>query len=178
MIRAALVSLALMAPLPALAVDQAHLDQLFAALTRADDTNWEAIENDIRTEWARSGSPAMDLLLRRGQAALEHDDLAAALDHLTALTDHAPEFAEGWNLRATALFAAGMYGPALADLQKVLALEPRHFVALSGVAILLEDLDQPEKALAAYGQALAIHPHMPHVKEAFTRLNTQLGKDI
>lgn len=178
MIRAALVSLALMAPLPALAVDQAHLDQLFAALSQADDTSWEAIENDIRAEWGRSGSPAMNLLLRRGQDALENDDLELAIDHLTALTDHAPGFAEGWSLRATALFTLGMYGPALADLQKVLALEPRHFVALTGVAIILEELGQPEKALAAYRQVLAIHPQQPHVKEAFSRLNTQLGKDI
>ena len=78
------------------------LDELYAELADPVLESWEQVEQKIWSEWSKSGSPAMDLLLDRGRKAMEEGDWTAAIEHLTALTDHAPDFAEGWNARATA----------------------------------------------------------------------------
>ncbi len=150
-----------------------ELDRLFATLQGASAAEAVRIESDIWRIWSRSGSAAMDLLLERGRKAAEQGDFEAALDHLTALTDHAPDFAEGWNARATVFFQTGAYGPAIADLQRVLALNPRHFGALSGFGMILEEIDRPAQALEAYRAALTLHPHMQGVIEAVSRLEAK-----
>ncbi len=106
-------------------------------------------------------------------------DLAAAIEHLTALTDQAPDFAEGWNARATAYFMAGEVGPSIADIQRALALNPRHFGALSGLGQIFEALDKPDLALRAYEAAFAVNPHMTSVKDAIDRLTREKqGTDL
>lgn len=150
-----------------------ELDRLFSTLQGASAAEAVRIESDIWRIWSRSGSAAMDLLLERGRKAAEQGDFEAALDHLTALTDHAPDFAEGWNARATVFFQIGAYGPAIADLQRVLALNPRHFGALSGFGMILEEIDRPAQALEAYRAALTLHPHMQGVIEAVSRLEAK-----
>lgn len=155
--------------------EQDRLDGLFAELQQPDLPNWEAVEAQIWDAWSRSGSPAMDLLLQRGREALESEDLGAAIEHLTALTDYAPDFAEGWNARATAFFQADELGLSLADIERTLALNPRHFGALGGLAAILEMLDQPRAALSAYRAAHTIHPHRPNVEDAIERLERELG---
>jgi tetratricopeptide (TPR) repeat protein len=110
---------------------------------------------------------------------MQAGDTAAAIEHLTALTDHAPDFAEGWNARATAYFHAGLYGPSLADIQRTLALEPRHFGALSGLGLIFEELGRKEQALAAWRLAHAIHPHSPGINAAIERLEREVsGTDL
>ncbi len=151
------------------------LDELYAELADPGLKAWEQVEQKIWSEWSQSGSPAMDLLLDRGRDALEAGDWDAAIEHLTALTDHAPDFAEGWNARATAYFQAGKYGPSLADIRRTLALEPRHFGAISGLALILEELGYPKDALKAYREVLAIHPNRPNLKEAIERLEEEVG---
>lgn len=152
-----------------------RLDELYAELQTPDLPHWEAVESQIWDEWSRSGSPAMDLLLQRGREAMEAEDMAAAIDHLSALTDHAPEFAEGWNARATAFYQMDNFGMSLADIERTLVLNPRHFGALGGLAAILEQLDQPRAALSAYRAAHTIHPHRPNVEEAIERLERELG---
>lgn len=147
------------------------LDRLFDSLRDPGTTDWQRIEEEIERRLSNSGSPSADLLLRRGMQALEAEDYGAAIGHLTALTDHAPEFSEGWNARASAYFMAGLYGPAMQDLARVLTLEPRHFGALSGLGIMLEEMDEPERALAAYRAAARIHPRQPEIAAAIERLN-------
>lgn len=160
---------------PALnAQDSAELDDLFAALHDAPAGRWEPIEDRIWELWSRSGSPAMDLLLQRGREALAEDDLEAAIEHLTALVDMAPGFAEGWNARATAYYKAGLVGPALADIGRVLTLEPRHFGALTGLGLILEESGDRAGAIGAYGAALAIHPNRADLREAIERLEEEL----
>ncbi len=150
--------------------DDAELDNLFDSLRDPGTTNWERVEQDIERHFANSGSASADLLLRRGMDALEAEDYAAAIDHFTALTDHAPGFAEGWNSRAAAYYLSGLYGPAIADLMHVLMIEPRHFGALGGLGVMLEGMDEPRRALAAYRAAFAIHPHQPELEAAIERL--------
>ncbi|WP_372605156.1 tetratricopeptide repeat protein [Actibacterium sp.] len=155
--------------------DAARLDDLLAELAQPDLPNWEMVETEIWNEWSKSGSAAMDLLLRRGREAMDAGDFAQAVDHLTALVDHAPGFAEGYNARASAYFQLGLYGPALEDLAHALALNPHHFGAMIGLGSILQDLDQPQRALDAFRAALAIHPHEPDLKEAVERLEQQIS---
>ncbi len=164
--------LAVLLGLSPVLADEAELDKLFNQLKTADAQQAERLESDIWREWSKSGSPALDLLLERGREAMTQGDFEAAIEHLTALVDHAPEFAEGWNARATAYYQAGEFGPSIADIQHTLALNPRHFGALSGFGMILEELERPEQALEVYKAALAIHPHLEGVLEAIERLET------
>lgn len=161
------------------AEEAATVDRLLGELKTADAERAGVIEHDIWRLWSHSGSAAMDLLLDRGRTAMDQGDIEAALDHLTALTDHAPDFAEGWNARATVLFHAGRYGQSVADLEHALALNPRHFGALAGFGAILEQIERKPQALEVYRAALAIHPHMQAVLDAVKRLEADIaGQDI
>jgi tetratricopeptide (TPR) repeat protein len=157
----------------AMAEDAAKLDGLFERLKTAEEGEASRIEREIWIEWSKSGSPAEDLLLQRGKDAMDLGDYAAAIEHFTAIIDHDPEFAEAWNARATAYFMAGEFGPSVADIGKVLTLNPRHFGALSGLAMILEESGKPERALEVYRAALAIHPHLQGATDAIERLEQE-----
>jgi len=159
--------------LPA-AADSAALDDLFDRLAQPDLPSWEGIVNEIQSHWSRSGSAAMDLLLTRGRDAIQAEDYATAIAHLTALTDHAPDFAEGFNARATAYFLAGLYGPALADIRRTLALNPRHFGALTGLAVILDETGDAQTAFGAIARALALNPHDPDLENLHERLEKEV----
>ena len=167
-IKSAVTALLLMAG--AATAQNADLDPLFEALREAEGQAAREIEGKIWEEWSRSGSPAMDLLLNRGREALEAGDSNAAIEHFTALIDHAPEFPEGYNARATAYFQAGLYGPSLADIREVLILNPRHFGALSGLALILEEIGETEGALEASRQVAEIYPNREGLQESILRL--------
>ncbi|WP_425092093.1 tetratricopeptide repeat protein [Tropicimonas sp. S265A] len=151
----------------------AEVDELLERLSDPDLSNWEAVEQRIYEAWSRSGSPSIDLLLTRGRDAMEAEDYDVAIEHLTALTDHAPEFAEGWNARATAYYLADMYGPSIQDIRIALSLNPKHFGALSGLGLMMDELGYSEFALEAYRAAQAIHPHRPNINEAVERLEQE-----
>lgn len=149
----------------------ARLDALFARLARSGEGEWKRIQNEIWRMWSNSGSASMDLLLRRADEALEEaDDPELALRFLDDLVRLDPDFAEGWNRRATVHFVLDEYGKAVADIERTLALEPRHFGALGGLAMILERLGDKEGAYRAYTRALEIHPHLPGAAEAVKRL--------
>lgn len=97
----ALAAFLCLLPILAGAQEQSRVDALLDRLAEPDLRNWQVVEDEIVMLWSRSGSASADYLLERGRAALADGDLSAAYNHLTALTDHAPEFAEGWNARAT-----------------------------------------------------------------------------
>ncbi len=80
------------------------LDQLYDSLATASPADAKGLEREIRLEWRKTGSPAMDLLLKRGREALERGEFDVAIEHLTALTDHAPDFAEGFHYAGAGLF--------------------------------------------------------------------------
>lgn len=143
---------------PAAAAQDSGLDPLFEQLLDADDTSHEQVATEILRALERSGSPAMDLLYRRGSDALEEQEFNAAVEHFTALVDHAPDFAEGYHGRANAYFVLGYVGPALDDLRRTLELEPRHFQALFGLGNVMESLERPADALEIYQAVLDIYP--------------------
>ena len=155
--------------------DEKRLDDLFQQLQTSTDEEAGPITQSIWMEWSKSGSPAMDLLLRRGAAAMAVGDAKGAIDHLTALIDHAPDFSEGYNERATAYFEIGQYGLSIADIAKTLSLNPRHFGALAGLGMIFEQLNEPDKAMEVYREALKLNPHMKDVRESVKRLDAKLG---
>ncbi|WP_019955650.1 tetratricopeptide repeat protein [Yoonia vestfoldensis] len=151
-----------------------RLDQLFAELSQTDEEGSLRIEQQIISEWSKSGSASIDLLLRRGQDALDDGAPDAALDHFSALVDHAPEFAEGYYLRATSFYLLDEIGPAMADLEEVLTRNPRHFEAMRGLAVMMEETGRPEGALELYDMILDIVPHSAQARDERARLQQQL----
>lgn len=159
--------------LPGYAQEMA-LDELYQELAEADEATYARIEQRIVAQWEKSGSPAMDLLLRRGKDAMEDGEFNAAAEHFTALVDHAPDFAEGYYGRASSYYLLGLTGPALDDIRRALIINPRHFEAMRGLAIIMEELDRADDALELYNRILAMHPNSADALDATTRLQLQL----
>ena len=147
-----------------------RLDELFSQLREADVEDFYDIEWEIIEIWIHSGSASMDLLFERGQLAMEEQDYPKALEHLSALIDHAPEFAEGWNARATVYYLTDEYALSISDIQQTLILNPRHFGALNGLGLIFEELGNPEGAYKAYTMARELHPFLENVNEALNAL--------
>lgn len=151
------------------------VDDLFARLHSATPEQTATLEAQIITQWERSGSPAMDLLLRRGNDAMQAGDADLALGHFSALVDHAPDFAMGYFARASAYFLLDMTGPALADLAEVLTREPRQFEAMRGLAAIMEELDRPADALALHRMVQELIPQSGGTQADIARLTQQLA---
>lgn len=147
---------------------------LLEQLKSADAVQGKKIARDIKRKWAISGSASADFLLKRGRDALRAKKVDAAIEHLTALTDHAPDFAEGWHSRASAYYQKNLYGPAIEDLGRALTLNPSHFDAMQGLGAIFEQLGDPTRAYEVYEQVLAIHPHHADVLEAMERLEAKV----
>jgi len=161
------------------AADSARLDQLFAQLLEADERAALRIAGEIELEFSKSGSASMDLLLKRGRDAFEAGQSGIAIQHLTALTDHAPDFAEGFYWRALAYIQAELFGPAFADLERALTLAPRHFGAIEALGYVLVVMERPHMAQEAYERVLAIHPYHKDVLTALDSLGPQIrGQDL
>ncbi len=155
---------------------QARLDGLFSDLKRAgNEAAARQISRRIRQEWSKSGSATIDLLMIRANKAAEekrHDD---ALDYLDEIVTLAPAYAEGWNLRATIHFARDDYGRAMADIDRVLRLERRHFGAMAGLAAILKATGHNEAAAAAYQSLLDVYPMMRDAQTEFGKLADEMA---
>lgn len=152
-----------------------RIARLLEELRDPDEPEWQRVEADLDREWSKSGSAAMDVLLERGKDAMEQGHEEEAIGHLTALTDHAPDFAQGWNVLASAYYRAGMFGPSVEAIGRALALNPNQYESLAGLGLILEDTGHEKEALAAFRAAQAIHPHMPTINEAIERLDHKTG---
>ncbi|MEM6887113.1 MAG: tetratricopeptide repeat protein [Pseudomonadota bacterium] len=146
--------------------------ELLEQLREAPESEAQRLDRELMIVWSRSGSPAMDLLLKRGRESLEDEETQKAIEHLTALTDHAPDFAEGWHLRATAYYRAGLYGPALDDLQRALVLNPNNYNAIFGLGIMFQEFGEDALAADAFRSVLALNPHHENAKTALGQLKS------
>lgn len=146
---------------------------LLDRLKKADPDGAQVLAEDLRLIWARSGSAMIDMLLRRAEKAMAAGELDVALEHLTAVTDHAPDFAEGHMLRATALYQLDLYGPAMEELEQAIAINPNHFGALFGAGIISYETGQTEAAMKFFDAVEAIHPNF----EQLSRLQQELDKE-
>lgn len=156
------------------------LDTLFEALKIApDDESAKAIENRIWAVWMVSGSDTCNILMGRAKAAADEKDYDLAIKLLDAVVEIKPDYVEGWNRRATVYFMMNDYGHSLADIREVLAREPRHFGALAGLGLILQELGDDAHALEAYRWALAINPHLEHIGETVKTLSEKVeGRNI
>ncbi|MBZ3693508.1 hypothetical protein [Phyllobacterium calauticae] len=153
----------------------ARLDELFFALKRErNEAKATRIAEQIQAQWQNSGSATVDLMMQWAALAMTEKKYAVALDFLDQVTVMKPDFAEGWNRRATVNFLMNDYGRSMADIQKTLSLEPRHFGALAGLAAILKDTGNKEGALHAFEQVLAVYPMM---REAQKQAG-QLAEDL
>jgi len=156
------------------------LDTLFAALKIApDETSAKAIEDRIWSLWLVSGSDTCTLLMTRVKDATDDKNYDLAIKLLDAVIAIKPNYVEAWNRRATVYYLKQDYGHSLADLREVLAKEPRHFGALSGLGLILQDIGDDKDALEAYRKALAIDPHLENIPEVVKTLTEKVeGRPI
>ncbi|HMQ57465.1 MAG TPA: hypothetical protein PKE65_02850 [Rhizobiaceae bacterium] len=155
-----------------------RLDALFAELARAgSEREANAVSQRIWAEWNRSESDTIDLLMRWAGEAAARKDNAIALDFLDAATALAPTYAEAWNRRATLHYQMNNFAKSMQDIERTLALEPRHFGALSGLAGILTQTGHKEMALQAWERALAVYPMMRDAQKAVGELSEELAGD-
>jgi tetratricopeptide (TPR) repeat protein len=148
-----------------------QLDQLFAALQVApNEEAAKAVERRISGIWSKSGSDTIDLLIQWADDAIDAKDYPLALDYLDRITALKPDYVEGWDKRANVFFMIEEFGKSLVDIERVLALEPRHFGALAGLGSIMRQLGEEQKAAAAYRRALEIDPYLDTVKQALDQL--------
>jgi tetratricopeptide (TPR) repeat protein len=131
----------------------------------------------IWSVWLESGSPTVDLLMKKGVGAMGEGQAEPALAMFNAIIELAPDYAEGWNKRATLHYLMGRFEDSIADCERTLKLEPRHFGALSGLGMIYLQLEQDAKALEAYKRALAVHPQLPRLRSEVERLTKKVRGD-
>jgi tetratricopeptide (TPR) repeat protein len=162
---------------PPAAGDQndSRLDGLFTRLLEAPGPGEaQLVEGLIWRIWIQSDDGAVRILMRDGMAALQQGDYRRALSKFEQIVAIAPDFAEGWNKRATAHYLLGNYARSLADIARTLELEPRHFGALAGRGLVYLQLEDERRALKAFEAALAIHPNLPSAAINAARLRQML----
>jgi tetratricopeptide (TPR) repeat protein len=157
-----------------------NIDFLFEALKAAPDEDIaKQVESRIWAIWLASGSDTTDLLMNRVKAAIEAKDTALAVQLLDSIIEIKPDYIEAWNRRATLFFSMKDYGRAMTDIREVLNREPRHFGALAGLGMILEELGDDKQALEAFRKALAVNPHMKKIPDMVKTLTEKVeGRDI
>nr|WP_306268266.1 tetratricopeptide repeat protein [Pararhizobium sp. IMCC3301] len=157
-----------------------RLDRLFSEL-QSSQSELEArhLAGQIDDLWRGARGETARLLLSRADDAIADDDFALAIDVLDQLIALEPDFAEAWNRRATVYYLKENYGRSLADIAVTLALEPRHFGALTGLGLMLEDLGEDKKAYDALKRALELNPFQEEVRQELESLErSALGQPI
>ncbi len=157
----------------------ATLERLFERLAAAKSPEEaKGIANLIQRRWARSGSATADLLMTRAQTAMKEKRLELAIELLDRVISLDPDWAEGWNQRANALFLAGDSIRSMLDIGETLKREPRHYGAMMGLGTILRQQGDDKRAMVAYRRALEIYPQLEAVKSAVDSLKIEVdGRD-
>lgn len=154
-----------------------RLDELFARLkVTGDPVQLATVEREIWAIWSQSGKNEVDEVLVRGAQAMTLGNFKRAIELFGHVIDLAPDFAEGWNKRATAYYLADDLDASVRDIQKTLALEPRHFGALSGMGLIFMQQGDLAGALMAFEQVLRVHPNSPPAKLRVQELRARLRR--
>ena len=146
------------------------LPALFRQLRDSDDLVRALTENSIWQTWSRSGDAKVDALFKVGVEQMNQGRTEAAIDTFTEIIRRKPDFAEGWNKRATIYFLVGDYDKSLADCDEVIKRNPQHWGALAGYGQIYVQLDRPEEALTYFQRALAVNPNLQNVENTIQQL--------
>jgi tetratricopeptide (TPR) repeat protein len=169
------------AKLPKISADKTkNLDFLFGALKAApDEESAKAVEARIWAVWTATKSDTAALLMLRAKAAMDGKDMDVALKLLDAVIKLRPDYIEAWNRRATLYYLQNDYSRSMEDIRQVLIREPRHFGALAGLGMILQETGDDKHALDAFRRALAINPHIERVPDLVKALSEKVeGRDI
>ena len=160
--------------------DDQRLTGLFELLRQTKDpVEASATEGIIWRIWSQSGRDDVDGEMARGVRAMSTGELQAALGFFNHVVELAPNLAEGWNKRATIYYLLEDYDSSVRDVERTLALEPRHFGALSGLGLICIALGEDARAIKAIEGALAVHPHLLSMRDALEFLkNKTKGRPI
>ena len=167
--------------LPKVGADRTRgLDFLFGALKVApDEASAKHVEARIWAMWMQTPSDTAALLMLRAKAAVDAQKPDVALKLLDAVVKLRPDYVEGWNRRATLYYLKNDYAHSLEDIREVLIREPRHFGALAGLGMIMQDIGDEKRALEAFRKALAVNPHLDKVPELVKSLTEKVeGRDI
>ena len=143
---------------------------LLQALRDDDDLVRVLAESSVWQVWSRSGDPEVDALFQIGVEQMNQRNTPAAIETFSRIIQKTPDFAEGWNKRATIYFVVGEYAKSLKDCDEVMKRNPSHFGALAGYGQIYVQLDQPERALEYFQRALTINPNLRGVEVAVEQL--------
>ena len=156
------------------------LDFLFEALKVAPDADSaKHIEGRIWALWLASGSDTANLLMTRVKTAMDGKDQALAIKLLDSIIELRPDYVEAWNRRATLYYMQKNYVRSMADIRQVLALEPRHFGAISGLGMIMQEFGDDKRALDAFRRAVQVHPHLQRIPDLIKTLTEKVeGRDI
>jgi tetratricopeptide (TPR) repeat protein len=169
------------AKLPKVGADRTRgLDFLFGALKAApDESSAKHVEARIWAIWLQTPSDTAALLMVRAKAAMDAQQTDVALKLLDAVIKLRPDYVEAWNRRATIYYLQNDYARSLADIEQVLVREPRHFGALAGLGMIMQDIGDEKRALDAFRKALAVNPHLEKVPDLVKSLSEKVeGRDI
>ena len=150
------------------------LPLLAAALRDIDPVVRASAESAMWQVWSRSGDAAIDRLFSDGVDQMNARQGEQAVDTFSEIIRRRPEFAEGWNKRATVYYLLGEYQKSLADCDEVMRRNPYHFGALSGYGMIYLRLDQPATALEYFERALRVNPNLESTRQTIELLKTLL----
>jgi tetratricopeptide (TPR) repeat protein len=156
-----------------------RLELLFEELRSAPSADAASgVESQVWRIWLQSEDPEVNLMMAAGMRAMQINDSDRALEIFDQVVERAPDFAEGWNKRATVYWIRDEYDASMRDIQQTLRLEPRHFGAISGMGLIFEELEDPEAALQAFEEVLRIHPHAPGARSHVELLRRELKNRV
>jgi len=157
-----------------------NLDFLFGALKAApDEASAKHVEARIWAIWIQTPSDTAALLMARAKTAVDAKKIEVAIKLLDSVVKLRPDYIEAWNRRATLYYMQNDYGHSLADIREVLIREPRHFGALAGLGMIMQEVGDEKRALEAYRKALAVNPHLEKIPDQVKALTEKVeGRDI
>ncbi len=163
-------------PKPSMAFSRRQtLDDLYGKLAQAkDEDESKGLASLIAAVWMRSGSDTADLLMARSEKAIADKNYPLAVEVLNRIVELQPTWAEAWNKRASARYLAGDLDGAMSDVEQVLKLDPNHFAALSGMAMILQRTGLDKRALQIYRRELAVYPHQPELEKMVEKLTLEV----
>ena len=156
-----------------------RLDMLFGRLSSSSDAQViRSTENEIWEIWFAHPNSDVERLMQIGVQRMNASRQSEAMLIFNELTENFPDYAEAWNRRATLHYLLGNYQESIRDIEKVLALEPRHFGALSGLGLVYLQLDQLGKAKQAFEDLIRVHPNSPNAQENLRRVDQDLRLNV